>query len=136
MKILVIGSGGREHALAWKIAQSPLVSKLYCAPGNPGTQGIAENVPITDSDIQALAEFAGANHVDLTVVGPELPLSRGIVDEFEGRGLRIFGPRKKAAEIESSKIFADGTFQSGRVPGPGGSDSPVRRVLFPAGYQG
>jgi phosphoribosylamine--glycine ligase len=116
MKILVIGSGGREHALAWKIAQSPLVSKLYCAPGNPGTQGIAENVPLADTDIQGLAEFAGANHVDLTLVGPEVPLSLGIVDEFEGRGLRIFGPSKKAAEIESSKIFAKQFMDRHRIP--------------------
>ncbi len=116
MNILVIGSGGREHALAWKIAKSPLVSKLYCAPGNPGTQGIAENVSIADSDIQALAKFAAANHVDLTVVGPELPLSRGIVDEFEGHGLRIFGPSKKAAEIESSKIFAKQFMDRHRIP--------------------
>jgi phosphoribosylamine--glycine ligase len=116
MKILVIGSGGREHALAWKIAQSPLVSKLYCAPGNPGTQGIAENVPLADTDIQGLAEFAGANPVDLTLVGPEVPLSLGIVDEFEGRGLRIFGPSKKAAEIESSKIFAKQFMDRHRIP--------------------
>ncbi len=116
MKILVIGSGGREHALAWKIAQSPLVSKLYCAPGNPGTQGIAENVPIADSEVRTLAEFAAANQVDLTVVGPELPLSRGIVDEFEGNGLRIFGPSKKAAEIESSKVFAKQFMDRHRIP--------------------
>jgi phosphoribosylamine--glycine ligase len=116
MKILVIGSGGREHALAWKIAQSRLVSKLYCAPGNPGTQGIAENVPIADADIQGLAEFAAANHIDLTLVGPELPLSLGIVDEFEGRGLSVFGPSKKAAEIESSKIFAKQFMDRHRIP--------------------
>jgi phosphoribosylamine--glycine ligase len=116
MKILVIGSGGREHALAWKIAQSPLLSHLYCAPGNPGTMRIAENVSIADSDIPGLAEFAAKSQIDLTVVGPELPLTLGIVDEFEARGLQIFGPNKKAAEIEGSKIFAKQFMERHRIP--------------------
>ena len=106
MKILIVGSGGREHALAWKIAQSPRLTRLYCAPGNGGTRLVAENVPIADSDIAGLAAFAERERIDLTVVGPELPLSLGIVDEFVRRGLRVFGPSKAAAELESSKIFS------------------------------
>ncbi|MFC2161327.1 phosphoribosylamine--glycine ligase [Acidobacteriota bacterium] len=106
MNILVIGSGGREHALAWKIAQSPHLKKLYVAPGNPGTQKIGENVDIEPHDIPALLEFAIKNKIDLTVVGPELPLTLGITDEFEKKGLKIFGPRKNAAELEGSKVFA------------------------------
>ena len=83
MKILIVGSGGREHALGWKISQSPLLKKLYCAPGNAGTQTIAENVPIGAEDIQGLVDFAAREKIDLTVVGPEVPLTLGIVDEFE-----------------------------------------------------
>jgi phosphoribosylamine--glycine ligase len=116
MKVLIVGSGGREHALAWKIAQSPLVTKLYCAPGNPGTQSVGENVPIMDSDVQGLAGFAVKQAIDLTVVGPELALTLGIVDEFERRGLRIFGPNKKAAELEGSKIFAKQFMDRHRIP--------------------
>ncbi len=116
MKILLVGSGGREHALAWKISQSPLLSKLYCAPGNPGTQAVAESVPIPDSDISRLAAFASERGIDLTVVGPELPLTMGIVDEFERRGLRIFGPNKKAAELEGSKVFAKQFMDRHRIP--------------------
>ena len=106
MKVLVIGSGGREHALAWKIAQSPHLKKLYTAPGNPGTQNLGENVDIDPSDVPALLEFAVKKKIDLTVVGPELPLTLGITDEFEKKGLKIFGPRKNAAELEGSKVFA------------------------------
>jgi phosphoribosylamine--glycine ligase len=106
MNILVIGSGGREHALAWKIAQSPHLKKLYAAPGNPGTQNLGENVDIDPSDVPALLEFAVEKKIDLTVVGPELPLTLGITDEFEKQGLKIFGPRKNAAELEGSKVFA------------------------------
>ncbi len=106
MNILVIGSGGREHALAWKIAQSPHLKKLYAAPGNPGTQNLGENVDIDPSDVPALLEFAVKKKIDLTVVGPELPLTLGITDEFEKQELKIFGPRKNAAELEGSKVFA------------------------------
>jgi phosphoribosylamine---glycine ligase len=116
MKILVIGSGGREHALAWKLSQSPLLEKLYCAPGNPGTMSVAENVPIPDTDIQKLAEFAVEKNIGLTVVGPEVPLTLGIVDEFEERGLRIFGPGRKAAELEGSKVFAKQFMARHRIP--------------------
>ncbi len=116
MKILVIGSGGREHALAWKISQSPHLEKLFCAPGNPGTMSIAENVAIDSSDIQGLADFAAQEKIDLTVVGPELPLTMGIVDEFEERGLKIFGPDKKTAELEGSKVFAKQFMERHKIP--------------------
>jgi phosphoribosylamine--glycine ligase len=104
MKVLVVGSGGRENALAWKLSRSSKVTKLYCAPGNGGTRLVAENVPIPDSDIERLSDFALQTGIDLTVVGPETPLSLGIVDEFEKRGLRVFGPSRKAAELEASKV--------------------------------
>jgi phosphoribosylamine--glycine ligase len=116
MKILVVGSGGREHALAWKIAKSPRAEKVYCAPGNGGTRLIAENVPIVETDIAGLADFAEREKVGLTVVGPEIPLVMGIVDEFERRKLRIFGPSKKAAEIEGSKVFAKEFMARHRIP--------------------
>jgi phosphoribosylamine---glycine ligase len=106
MKILVVGSGGREHALVWKIAQSPKVDKLYCAPGNAGTAELAENVPLQADDIQSLLKFAREKKIDLTVVGPEVPLCAGIVDLFEQNSLRIFGPRQAAARIEGSKVFS------------------------------
>jgi phosphoribosylamine---glycine ligase len=116
MKILVVGSGGREHALAWKLSQSPLLEKLYCAPGNAGTKSVAENVPIPDTDIQKLADFAVEQNIGLTVVGSEVPLTFGIADEFEGRGLRIFGPSRKAAELEGSKVFAKQFMARHRIP--------------------
>lgn len=116
MKILVVGSGGREHALAWKISQSPLLEKLYCAPGNAGTMGLAENVPLSDSDIGGLAQFAEKEKIGLTVVGPEIPLTLGIVDEFEQKGLPIFGPNRKAAELEGSKIFAKQFMERHKIP--------------------
>ncbi|MEL7060944.1 MAG: phosphoribosylamine--glycine ligase [Acidobacteriota bacterium] len=106
MKVLVLGSGGREHALCWKIRQSPLVTELYCAPGNPGIAEICDPVPIPADEIHQLADFAAELKIDLTVVGPELPLTLGIVDEFASRGLPIFGPRQQAAELEGSKVFA------------------------------
>ncbi len=118
MKILVLGSGGREHALCWKIGQSPLVEKLYCAPGNAGTRIIAENVEIESSDIKGLADFASKEKIDLTVVGPEEPLCLGIVDEFEQKELKIFGPSKKAAELEGSKIFAKQFMERHKIPTP------------------
>lgn len=116
MKVLVIGSGGREHALVWKIAQSPLVKKIYCAPGNPGTALLAENVAIAVDQIDKLADFAEQHKIDLTVVGPEQPLSLGIVDLFEKRSLLIFGPNQKAAFIEGSKAFSKDLMQKYNVP--------------------
>jgi len=116
MNILVVGSGGREHALAWKLSQSPHCKKLFCAPGNGGMAKIAEVVPIEDTNISLLARFAEEKKVDLTVVGPEVPLAMGIVDEFERRGLKIYGPNKKAAEIEKSKVFAKEFMERHRIP--------------------
>ena len=106
MRILVIGSGGREHALVWKISQSKLVDKIFCAPGNGGISKQAECIDIKVEDIPQLLDFAKKEKIDLTVVGPEAPLALGIVDEFQARGLRIFGPNKKAAQLEASKVFA------------------------------
>ena len=106
MKVLVIGSGGREHALVWKIAQSPHVSRVFCAPGNAGIARQAQCVPIDVTDIPALADFVQRESVELTVVGPEAPLVAGVSDEFRRRGLRIFGPSKAAAALEGSKVFA------------------------------
>lgn len=116
MKVLVVGSGGREHALVWKLLQSPKVSYIYCAPGNGGIRQMAECVDIKADDIEGLCRFAKKNRIDLTVVGPELPLSLGIVDAFEKEGLRIFGPRKDAAILESSKAFAKDFMQKYGMP--------------------
>lgn len=116
MKILVIGKGGREHALAWKLNQSPLVDKVYVAPGNPGTAAFGINVDIKDSDIKALADFAEKEKIDLTVVGPETTLALGAADEFEAKGLKIFGPRKDVARLESSKDFAKHIMNKYNVP--------------------
>ena len=106
MRVLVIGQGGREHALCWKLRQSPLVKEIYAAPGNAGIAAVADCVPIGVADIIELADFAEKLKIDLTVVGPELPLTLGIVDEFQKRGMKIFGPSRLAAELEGSKVFS------------------------------
>lgn len=116
MKILVVGSGGREDALTWKIAQSPLVGTLYCAPGNPGMARHAQCVPISSGDIEALARFARDNAIDLTVVGPEDPLAAGIVDRFRADGLTVFGPVAAAARLEASKAFAKSVMTRHGIP--------------------
>lgn len=116
MKILVIGSGGREHTLVWKISKSPLVEKIYCIPGNAGTKMLAESAPIDADDIKTLAAFAKEKEIDLTVVGPEGPLVNGIVDEFEKMGLKIFGPSKAAARLEGSKLFSKQHMQKYNIP--------------------
>ncbi len=116
MKILLVGSGGREHALAWKISQSPRVDKIYCAPGNAGMESLAENLPILATDIQELKKFAFKEKIDLTVVGPELPLTHGIVDEFEQNNLKCFGPYQIAAELEGSKVFAKQFMERHKIP--------------------
>ena len=116
MKILVVGSGGREHTLVWKLASSPLVDKLFAAPGNAGMAELGECVDIKVEDFSSLADFAEKNSVDLTVVGPELPLTLGIVDEFERRGSKILGPTKSAAEIEGSKVFAKEFMKKYHIP--------------------
>jgi len=104
--VLIVGDGGREHALAWKLSQSDKVNKIYVAPGNGGTSGIFENVDISTNNIEALADFAQKKRVDLTVIGPDDVLAAGAIDVFEERGLKVFGPTKKAAQIESSKDYA------------------------------
>ena len=106
MKILVIGSGGREHALVWKLRQSPRVSGIFCAPGNGGISQIAECVPLKISDHDALVKFVKERGIGLTVVGPDDALAAGIVDRFQSEGLRIFGPTQSGARLESSKVFA------------------------------
>ena len=116
MKVLVIGQGGREHALAWKLSQSPEVSQVYCAPGNAGTAIDATNVDINATDTDRLIRFATAERIGLTVVGPEAPLVAGLVDAFEKAGLRVFGPSKKGAELEGSKAFAKELMRHANVP--------------------
>ncbi|MBF0113215.1 MAG: phosphoribosylamine--glycine ligase [Desulfamplus sp.] len=116
MNILVVGNGGREHALIWKISKSEVVKKIYCAPGNAGTANLAQNIPINSDDIEALAAFAIENSIDLTVVGPEAPLAAGIVDLFESKGLKAFGPSKKAAQLEASKTFSKNIMEKYNIP--------------------
>jgi len=116
MKVLVVGGGGREHALVWKIAQSPKVTMIYCAPGNAGISEQATVVPIKANDLKGLLEFALREKIDFTVVGPEDPLTQGIVDLFESKGLLIFGANKKAAEIEGSKAFAKEMMKKYHIP--------------------
>jgi phosphoribosylamine--glycine ligase len=116
MRVLVIGYGGREHALVWKLRQSPSVKEIFCAPGNPGIGEIADCVPIDSTDIVELADFAMNVNVQLTIVGPELPLDLGIVDEFNKRNLVIFGPTRSAAALESSKVFAKEFMREHRIP--------------------
>ena len=118
MKVLVVGSGGREHALAWKAAQSPLVSQVYVAPGNAGTalENNIENVAIGAEDIPALLDYASSNDIGLTIVGPEATLVEGIVDAFTEHGLKIFGPTKAAAQLEGSKAFTKDFLQRHDIP--------------------
>ena len=116
MKVLVIGSGGREHTLTWKLAQSNKVSKIYCIPGNGGISQIAECVSLDPLNFPQVAEFANKENVDLTVVGPEVPLVAGIVDFFRAKGLRIFGPNMRAAQMEGSKVFAKNFMKKYNIP--------------------
>jgi phosphoribosylamine--glycine ligase len=116
MNVLVIGNGGREHALAWKITQSPRAERVFVAPGNAGTDIDGENVPIPADDFPALVKFAKQNQVQLVVVGPEAPLAAGIVDALETAGLRVFGPSKPAAELEASKVFCKDLLRGADVP--------------------
>ena len=146
MKVLVIGGGGREHAMAWKLSQSPKVTKVYVAPGNGGTalNSKLENVAITD--VQALRAWAQAEKIALSVVGPEAPLAAGVVDEFRAHGLRIFGPTKAAAQLESSKAFskafmrrhgiptADYDTRYGAVTGAWTTDQFVEAVFRTSGF--
>ncbi|ABW18104.1 phosphoribosylamine--glycine ligase [Alkaliphilus oremlandii] len=116
MKVLIIGSGGREHTIAWKLQQSPLVTEIFCAPGNAGTTQIATNVEINSNDMDQLVEFAERNAIDLTVVGPEEPLVNGIVDKFREKNLSIIGPDKNGAQLEGSKAFAKAFMDKYHIP--------------------
>ena len=116
MKILIVGSGGREHAIAWKIAQSPKADKIYCAPGNAGIAQIAECVNIGAMEFEKLVAFAKEKEIDLTIVGMDDPLVGGIVDAFEAEGLRVFGPRKNAAILEGSKAFSKDLMKKYNIP--------------------
>ena len=116
MRILVVGGGGREHAIAWKLSRDTTRPELFCAPGNAGTEAVATNVPIAAEDIGALLAWAQEHRPDLTFVGPEAPLCAGIVDRFQDAGLRIFGPSKAAAQLEGSKAFAKDVMQKAGVP--------------------
>lgn len=116
MKVLVVGGGGREHALVWKLAQSPKVDKIFCAPGNAGIAQLAECVDIAADDVAALLDFAVKNKIDMTVVGPEAPLMAGLTDRFTEAGLKVFGPHKRAAEIEGSKTLAKEIMEKYQIP--------------------
>jgi len=116
MKVLVVGGGAREHALCWKLRQSPLLHDLYCAPGNPGIGAIADLVPLAVEEVQRLTDFAAEMKIDLTVVGPELPLSLGLADALQARGLAVFGPSQRAAEIEGSKVFSKQFMERHGIP--------------------
>ena len=116
MKVLVVGSGGREHVLVWKIKQNPRVKEIFCAPGNGGISELATCVPIDFDDVPALRDFALKNKIDLTIVGPEAPLVKGIVDAFHAQGLTIFGPTQKAAQLEGSKVFAKEFMKRHHIP--------------------
>ena len=132
MNVLIVGGGGREHALAWKIKQSPYVDELYVAPGNAGTAQVAKNVDISPKDIRGLANFAEHNAIDLTIVGPEDPLAEGIADYFARRGLDVFGPSQAAAKIEASKVFAKEFMRRFHIPTAGFMvfDTPEGAIKF------
>ena len=116
MKVLVVGNGGREATIVWKLSKSPKVNKIFIAPGNGGTSQYGENINIKVEDIVALKQFAKENKIDLTVVGPEIPLTMGIVDEFEKEGLKVFGPCKEAAKVEGSKDFSKDIMKKYGIP--------------------
>ena len=116
MRVLLVGSGGREHALAWKIGQSPLLEELFIAPGNAGTASVGTNLSIQDSDLDGLCEYAISKNIDLTIVGPEGPLSAGLVDKFSTVGLKAFGPNRRAAQLEWSKTFAKNFMKNNDIP--------------------
>ena len=116
MKVLVIGSGGREHALVWKLKQSPQVTDIFCAPGNAGIAQLASCVSLKVSDFSAVVKFVKEKHIDLTVIGPEQPLVNGLVDVLEENGQKVFGPGKAAAQLEGSKVFSKNFMQRNKIP--------------------
>jgi len=129
LKVLVIGSGGREHALVWKLKSSPRVSDIFVAPGNGGTAAIAQNLDIDPTDFPRLLDAMNSNNIDLVVVGPEGPLAAGIVDEFQSRMIPVFGPSRVAAQLESSKSFARDIMEKYAIPWPKGNHSPITLKL-------
>ena len=132
MKVLIVGSGGREHAIAWKVAQSPMVEKLYCAPGNGGIAQVAECVNIGVMDFDGLTGFAKEKEIDLTIIGPDDPLAAGAADAFEVAGLRVFGPRKNAAILEASKAFSKDLMKKYHIPTAAYEtfDSPEKALAY------
>lgn len=138
MKVLVVGSGGREHALCWKLAQSPRVSEVVCAPGNPGIESCARLTAVAADDVPGLVELAKKERVDLVVVGPEKPLSLGLADALAAAGIACFGPSKAAAEIEASKAFAKGVMERAKIPTAafGVFDDPSQAKAFASKYGG
>ncbi|MDP6128303.1 MAG: phosphoribosylamine--glycine ligase, partial [Planctomycetota bacterium] len=116
LRVLLVGSGGREHALAWKLSQSPLLEKMWVAPGNPGTAQYAENLSLAADDVDGIVQFAQANEVSLVVIGPEDPLAMGLADQLSEVGIRAFGPNKEAAELEASKAFCKEILIRHRIP--------------------
>ncbi|MBD3265339.1 phosphoribosylamine--glycine ligase, partial [bacterium] len=118
MNILVVGSGGREHALIWKLKKSPLCENIFCAPGNAGTARIAHNVAIAETEFAPLADFCGQKAIDLVVIGPEAPLAMGLADHLREKGISVFGPSQSAARLESSKEFSRELMQKYDVPSP------------------
>ena len=116
MKVLIVGSGGREHAIAWSVSKSPKVDKIYCAPGNAGIAELAECVDIGAMEFEKLADFAQEKEIDLTIIGMDDPLVGGVVDVFESRGLKVFGPRKNAAILEGSKAFSKDLMKKYNIP--------------------
>ena len=132
MRILVVGGGGREHAIVWKLAQSPKVDKIYCAPGNAGIALDAECVPIKAEDIEGLCTFATEHQVDLAVIGPEVPLAMGIVDEMKKAGITAFGPNKKCSQLEASKAFTKSFLERHRIPTAGYKEFTDKQELLEA----
>ncbi len=135
MNVLIVGGGGREHALAWKIAQSPKVTALFCAPGNPGTAQVATNVNLKADDLDGLLQFALDKSIDLTVVGPEQPLVLGLADRFQAKGLKVFGPSAQAAQLEGSKAFSKNLMQKYGIPTARYEvfDNPDEAILYTTG---
>jgi phosphoribosylamine--glycine ligase len=116
MKILVVGGGGREHAICWKLAQSPKADKIYCAPGNAGIEEVAECLPVGAEDIDGIVAAAREKQIDLAVIGPEVPLAMGLVDELEAAGIRAFGPNRRCSQLEASKSFTKQFLERHRIP--------------------